>query len=415
MVLAGTFIATGCGFDTASEDPNAWVGTITTEGDVTTVVNEGGSLWGGTATLVEEASIGVENGLPEYMLGQLGGLWAGDDRIYVIDRQLPIVRIYDYDGRYLGDLGGPGEGPGEYTLPAQIVGAADGRLFLFGLRQLNVYAADGTPMGKWPTGSTNCCLAPLVVTADGVPWIPSYRPGDDGESRDAVQAQGPEGPTGDFRLIPEPETELPDPYVRADDRAVAPLPFAPQFAWTLLPDASIVSGSPIEYGFRVERLDGSIMIVERRADPVPVLPEEAEFWRRFTRAAIEARNVAPGRWDGAIPGYKPAFAGFIGSTTGEIWVLRETAGRENPGCVDPSEGDFMTAAQNLCWERRMGVDAFAADGRFLGAVELPEELPVLIFTRAMLRGDALVTELIDDAGTIMVKRYRLVPPGEGLP
>ncbi len=31
-----------------------WVGTITTEGNVTTVINESGSVWGGTATLVEE-------------------------------------------------------------------------------------------------------------------------------------------------------------------------------------------------------------------------------------------------------------------------------------------------------------------------------------------------------------------------
>ncbi len=32
----------------------AWVGTITIEGNVTTVVNESGSVWGGTARLVEE-------------------------------------------------------------------------------------------------------------------------------------------------------------------------------------------------------------------------------------------------------------------------------------------------------------------------------------------------------------------------
>ena len=39
-----------------------WVGTITTEGNVTTVINESGSVWGGTARLVEEMSIGVDIG-----------------------------------------------------------------------------------------------------------------------------------------------------------------------------------------------------------------------------------------------------------------------------------------------------------------------------------------------------------------
>ena len=45
-----------------SSSDGTWVGTITAEGNVTTVINESGSVWGGTATLVEEASIGVESG-----------------------------------------------------------------------------------------------------------------------------------------------------------------------------------------------------------------------------------------------------------------------------------------------------------------------------------------------------------------
>jgi len=31
-------------------DAGTWVGTIATEGNITTVVNESGSVWGGTAT-----------------------------------------------------------------------------------------------------------------------------------------------------------------------------------------------------------------------------------------------------------------------------------------------------------------------------------------------------------------------------
>ncbi len=47
-------------------DAGAWVGAFTTEGNVTTVVNESGSLWGAPATLVEEASIGVVEGADEF-------------------------------------------------------------------------------------------------------------------------------------------------------------------------------------------------------------------------------------------------------------------------------------------------------------------------------------------------------------
>ena len=73
------------------EDPEAsadaaWVGTITTEGNVTTVVNESGSVWGGTATPVEEASIGVDAGDEPYMLDVVSSVWADDRRIYVVTR-----------------------------------------------------------------------------------------------------------------------------------------------------------------------------------------------------------------------------------------------------------------------------------------------------------------------------------------
>jgi len=68
MMLLAAAVACGGGDAGTSFDP-AWVGTITTEDKVTTVINESGSVWGGTATLVEEASIGVETGAPEYMFG----------------------------------------------------------------------------------------------------------------------------------------------------------------------------------------------------------------------------------------------------------------------------------------------------------------------------------------------------------
>jgi hypothetical protein len=53
VVAASLLFAIGCSSgsrDTVSE--GTWVGGVTTEGNVTTVVNESGSIWGGMATLV---------------------------------------------------------------------------------------------------------------------------------------------------------------------------------------------------------------------------------------------------------------------------------------------------------------------------------------------------------------------------
>jgi hypothetical protein len=41
-------------YSSAVED--TWAGTISTQGNVTTVVNESGSVWGGVATIVEAAA-----------------------------------------------------------------------------------------------------------------------------------------------------------------------------------------------------------------------------------------------------------------------------------------------------------------------------------------------------------------------
>jgi hypothetical protein len=53
-------------------------------------------------------------------------------------------------------------------------------------------------------------------------------------------------------------------------------------------------------------------------------------------------------------------------------------------------------------------DVFDNVGRFLGSVE---DLPH--FARPFISGDTVVASAQDETGTIMVKRYRLVLPGEG--
>ena len=94
--------------ENVAEGAGSWVGTITTEGNVTTVVNESGSVWGGAAKLVEDLSIGVDSGAEEYMFGIIGAVHATPERIYAVDVQVPVIRMYDHDGVYLGDLGRAG-------------------------------------------------------------------------------------------------------------------------------------------------------------------------------------------------------------------------------------------------------------------------------------------------------------------
>ena len=136
-----TLTVVGCGSQESSPDTvGTWVGTITTEGNVTTVINESGSVWGGAARLVEEMSIGVDVGAQEYMLGEIRAVTANAEHIYVADASIPAVRVYDYQGRYVKDIGSRGGGPGEFIRPDKAAVAADGTLYVYGDGRVNVYS-----------------------------------------------------------------------------------------------------------------------------------------------------------------------------------------------------------------------------------------------------------------------------------
>src|SRR5512138_254352 len=85
----------------------------------------------GVATLVEELSIGVADGAEEYMLGEIADIALGrDGSIYALDRQVPAVRHYDAQGKFIRNIGRKGAGPGEFRSVSGIAMTRDGRLLL---------------------------------------------------------------------------------------------------------------------------------------------------------------------------------------------------------------------------------------------------------------------------------------------
>jgi hypothetical protein len=97
----------------------------------------------------------------------------------------------------------------------------------------------------------------------------------------------------------------------------------------------------------------------------------------------------------------------VPAVSGEVWVLRPGPGSQDTDCP----ADIPTRdPPETCWKDERIVDAFAADGRFLGSVALPDHLR--LEPRPFIRADTVVGVVQDDAGTIMVKRYRVVVPGE---
>ena len=405
------------------ESDGAWVGTITIDGKETNVVNESGSVWG-TVELVEEASIGTLEGEDEYVFGRVASVATDGRHIYVLDRMATIVRVYDLSGEHLFDIGRPGDGPGEFRRPWVLGLTAERRLIVrdIGQARIHEFSADnGELLADWhaPGG------APTTVTDEGFIYVYGRLPdGPDGEFRFGMIARSPTGPTGES--IPLPLRFGDQPFVPVDTRMlelaamearaqglsfnVNLIPFAAQQVWALDRDGTLFVGAGARYRFEARHLDGSELHIARSVEPVAVAADEAR-WLRARLTAFWRQLVPDFVWTGTeIPATKRFYMGIIPDQGGRTWVVRELAGERLNDC-EPDPDDFDGYVARPCWRQPYALDGFSVDGRFLGTIKLPAELRVDV--EPDIRDDMMIAVAEDQAGAIMVKRYRLILPGGG--
>jgi hypothetical protein len=406
----------GCGGDaaTASAD-GTWVGDVSTDGNVTTVRNEAGSKWGGAATLVEEGSIGVETGAPEYMLGSIAGLWIDDEEIYLIDTQVPIVRVYDLDGRHLRDIGAEGQGPGEYERPRSVLVGPDGRVYVSdaGGDRINVYSHDGESLETWrwsSDGATRMSGA-LTMRHDGDLFTSAYimpsreqmMAGGRIEMTSGAQKVGPEGADGEFLEMPDLGVERIE--IQIDERRTRIVSYSPGQISAYSPSGAWIVGDNSDYSFQIHYPDGRQVNAHRFWDPVPVESDHAEYLRR--RAVASARRSVPEfNWGGAeIPEHKTAYYAFYPTQGNQVLVVREGPSHRVEGC--DVNFDMSTYPSELCYEPERIWDMFDLEGNYLGEVIRPQ-YPRL-FT-PFFRDDVVLLVVEDELGTVMVKRFRFELP-----
>ncbi len=381
-----------------------WVGTITTEGSVTTVVNRSGSLWDGEATLAEDLSIGVEAGDEPYLLGRVAGLGVASGRIFVLDAQVLRVRVYDLNGAHLMDLGGEGDGPGEFRRPTALAVGSE-RVFVRDpqLGRITVFSRSGELLDTWPTAAFFTPVPIVATVGDGL-FVPA---------RGGMAPHGPEGVAGP--TIPRPSFAFTPPTMSiritedipgysSGAMLAQPVPFWPVPTWALAPTGAMVFGDADTYRFTVEKPEGSRLVVESHYEPVAVEAEEADWHRSRVRQYL--RQADPSwQWEGPeIPATKPAYQDLVPARSGEVWVVRPGPGYLTAGC----EAMGVLEAPETCWSDTRIVEVFGADGRLSGRVAVPPDLAFV--PRPVIDAETLVAVVVDAAGTIMVKRYRLVAP-----
>lgn len=92
-------------------------------------------------------AVGRENGAAHETFGIVAGVaFDASDNLYVLDRQASRIMVYDRTGRFIRQIGKPGEGPGELMVPVQLAIGGDGTVVVsdMGRPGYSLFRPDGT-------------------------------------------------------------------------------------------------------------------------------------------------------------------------------------------------------------------------------------------------------------------------------
>ena len=404
VTVAGTLAPGACG-DANPPASHADVA-IDTIGDTIVVRTLSGSVWGDVATLVPEASIGELEGPEEYLFGNIASITVDDDRtVYVLDGQAQHIRVFDADGTYVRTLGGPGEGPTEFTHAEAIALLPDGRLVVRdgGIQQFKVFGPGPDDVDQWPYNTSGTMFhsgATLYTDAHGRTfnlnpggWTPTS-----GFGPAQIVVLGPDGTHLD--TIPQPWGDHKEPMLEWE-RMTFPVPFSPYGHWAVDPGGHLISGFSGDYRVHVARDDG-VLRIERDVEP-PKASEDERGYHRETITAQRRERFPDWRWEGpSIPDHKPFFDHLIAGRDGRISVklITEASPVDNPNYDPERPGDSPVS-----WRSELRYDVFEADGTYLGAVDPPDGFsgrPTPVFD-----GDLVWAATRDELGVGRVVRFRI--------
>lgn len=331
-----------------------------TVGDTVFVRTISGSSWGGDARLEEELSIGALDGADEYMFGDVVEMTPdGAGGLYVFDRQVPALRHYDNEGRFIKRLGGEGAGPGEYRFAILgLVLRRDGTLMAHDAQnaRINHYDADGTPTDHWRINSGLFVGRSLLVDSMDHTYVKVLT-----EQGGALPSPWPIGLLHLDERGQVVDTMRPPSIEGEPESSDGPL--SPEKVWALHP-YGVVVGVNDTYSFEIRKPSGKIIRVSKQHDPLAVSDDE---WQAYEAVrAWDIKEERPSELPPRTPRTKPAYRAFIIAQDGRIWVRKymPAVSQAMDPTPDPDEPPRRPVEQ-------VGFDVFDRDGTYLGEVLVP--------------------------------------------
>jgi len=368
--LVGALLAAGsCSSvsdEATGEVQGEWTSDRQQDGDTLMVRTLAGSIWGDTASLVEELAIGQLDGEQQYLFGRIAGLAVAlDGSVVAVDAQAAEVRIFSADGQHVRTFGREGGGPGEFRRPDLVEVTSDGRIVVRDpvAARFSLFSLQGEYLTSWSYASGYSTNAPFYVSDNDRVVNPSLRDhlvvyDLTGAARDTLQVPS--------RGFTPPRLDV----VMENGRASYEIPFQPREHWSVTREGSILFGNSQRLSFERWTPTGQVLKVERLAAPVPVVPGEAAQDRESLARAVRRAHDPTWTWQGAsIPATKPYYRSLLAGIDGTVWLFREGPSTEEPNPNwEPDRADVLFATM---WTAPIVADVFDAQGTYLGPVRLP--------------------------------------------
>ena len=341
-----------------------------------------GALQACESELVEEVRIGSLDGPDEYVFSHINSVAVGESgSIYVADIDLVSIRELSAEGRFLREIGRPGEGPGEILSIAGISVLPDGRLATWDRRnrRITIYGADGeydeTVRVAAVTPPYPFVERAFLTDSAGNYYLRVFAgqasPGPDPRGGAAIRHGyariSPDGTILDTLVAPGALGAAPSgESIMISTRAGDLSPFPEQMLDALSPLGYLVAGHNTTYAFYILDPANPTEVVRQGYQPVEVAAAERAEWE--ARVAFSERRSGMSFTD--VPRRKPAYRDLWVDSDGRIWVHPYTRAVKQD---EPIPEPYIRGPEpRITWAEPSLRDVFSSDGQFLRCIRVPE-------------------------------------------
>lgn len=370
----------------------AWTGTIDTLPNGTVRVrNPATGIWDSAAAwrIVEELRIGRAEGTGPDVFAAIHDLAVDHyGRMYVLDRQLQEIRVFDASGQYMGMLARKGSGPGELKFATGMEWDATGRLWVVDPGNARYSVFDTTralvATHRRPIGGYEFAWSGGFDVVGRLHEWDAVRIGTQSR-RVFIRLDDTVEPADTFSL-PDYEERYLELRRGGLVRVIRSLPFGVSLVWRFDPRGYVWFGITDRYRIYQQSLHGdTLRIMEREYTRLPVTAaEKAEAMEELRSFIEQGGKVTPAD----IPDEKAAFRAIFIDDRGYLWVQPIVDGEET--------GKIF--------------DVFDRDGRYLGQAR--SDAAVRPFPASpVFRGEYIYAVMVDELQIPYLIRGRIVGQG----